>query len=272
MRIIKAPPPDLETLLVLLGAQTLVLIEGEDDKAVLNEWYPEGLHNILYHEAGGSDSVRRLLQEILTQTPVKRAFGIIDRDFRSAAEVEARLRDPEEHLFVLRRYAIENYLLEPAAIREQLEPYYANAFVVPDTETVTQDLLQLCQNLRTLMAANWVFSEVGGPEYFTEGHQDIGDRPKLVQQTALRLSCDVAPAEQRIAEKEALLDPLLATLETAHHCVSGKHLLHQVYLHYVVAIKRGFLKDHLFHLLVRSIKRMGLHEDIKEIMEQRILA
>ena len=162
MRIIKAPPPDLETLLVLLGSQTLVIVEGADDKAVFNEWYPEGQHNILYHEAGGSEGVQRLLQEILTQTPVKRAFGIMDRDFRSAAEVEERLSDPGEHLFVLRRYAIENYLLEPAAIQEQLAPFYANAFVVPDTETISRDLLQFCRTLRTLMAANWVFSDAGG--------------------------------------------------------------------------------------------------------------
>lgn len=157
MRVIKAPPPDLVTLLVELGPQTLVLVEGDDDRRVLNEWYPEGLHNILYHvPGGGATGVMSMLQHILLETPVRRVYAIIDRDFRSEAEVTARLNDPDGHLFILPRYAIENYLLEPAAIQEELRPYYdyGDTFVVPDVAIIEGEILRMCQQLRTLMAAN----------------------------------------------------------------------------------------------------------------------
>lgn len=275
MRVIKAPPPDLATLLVLLGPQTLVLVEGDADRMVLNEWYPEGQHNVLYHvPGGGAPGVENTLQEILTQTPVKRAFGIIDRDFRPEVDVEARLSDPNNHLFVWRRYAIENYLLEPSAIQEELRPYYdyGSTFVVPDRNAIQSDLLQTCRRLRTLMAANWVFSEIGGIEHFTEGH-DSADRQRLVEQSAVKMQCDVSQAEQRVVAKEALLDPLLAALETAQTCVNGKHLLHHVYLHYISNVRSGLRKDYFFNLLVRAVKeKVGLHPDVKTIVEQRILA
>lgn len=87
------------------------------------------------------------------------------------------------------------------------------------------------------------------------------------------MGCDVAVAEARIAAKEVLLDPKLTTLETAQTCVNGKHLLHHVYVQYISSVRRGLPKDVFANLLIRTIKaRLGLHQDIRTIMEQRILA
>jgi hypothetical protein len=271
MRTIKAPPPDLATVLFGLGPRILVLVEGESDQWVFNEWYRDRLGDVMFHSPGGGvTGVQNRLQEALAQGHRKRVYGIIDRDFRSGDEVSRRLADPDEHLFVLHRYAIENYLLEPEALHEELRLYYGNDYMVPDVATILIELLRLCRQLRTRMAAHWIFFETGSIEYFPLGH-DVLERDALMSLTAAKLGCSVEVAELRIAEKENLLDPLLTTLATAHTCVNGKHLLHQIYISYISGVRRGSPKDHLFNLLVRTIKANGLHEDIKEIVETRIL-
>lgn len=270
MRIIKAPPADLATILFNLGPRILVLVEGDSDQRAFEDWYKDRLSDLMFQSVTGVQSVQTRLQEALAQGHRKRVYGIIDRDFRNDAEVEQRLTDQNEHLFALRRYAIENYLLEPEAISEELRLYYSGNFVVPDASTIAKDLLHLCRQLQTLMAAHWIFSDVGGIEFFSEGH-DVLERDKLIPLIAAKLSCTIEDANVRIAQKEALLDPLLSALATAHCCINGKHLLHQVYMLYISGVKRGFQKDHLFNLLVRTIKSNGLHADIKEIIETRIL-
>ena len=74
-----------------------------------------------------------------------------------------------------------------------------------------------------------------------------------------------------MAAKEALLAPKLAALETAHTCVNGKFLLHKMYENYTAAVKRRLYKDHLINLLVRTVKRQGVHADIKAIIKDRVL-
>jgi hypothetical protein len=270
MRTITALPAELTRLLFDLGSRKLVLVEGPDDREVFHQWYGERWSDVEFYVAGGSESVESFLQTVLAHSTTRRAYGIIDRDFRSDAEVDAPLNDPSAHLFILRRYALENYLLEPEAVWEELRVYHGTAFAVPDARAMEASLLQLCQRLRTVVAANWVFYEVGGVEYFGEGH-DLSDRTELIRQAARRLGCDEAEAERRIAEKEALLDPMLTALDTAHLRINGKHLLQQVYEVHVIKVKKGLLKDHLRNLLARSVKRLGLHADVTTIVEGRIL-
>ena len=274
MRDIQALPPHLVTLLVEVGPSTLVLVEGDDDKYILNEWYPEGIHNLFYRIApGGNAGVERLLNEVLAQTSLRKAFGIIDRDFRSQTEVEQRLNDPEEHLFVWPRYELENYLLLPEAIREELHVYYHGKAAVPTEAEIEAKLFLLCQQLFPLMAANWACFDAGA-EYFPENFP-LGNKANLVYVAATKLGCSEIEAEQRIAAKEALLEPMMASLEQAHCGIKGKHLLHHLHALYaarVPGVGGAPPKDYLKSLLVRTVKRLGLHEDIKIIIEQRVLA
>lgn len=274
MRDIQSPPPHLVTLLVEVGPSTLVLVEGGDDKYILNEWYPEGVHNILYHvPPGGSPGVTRLLDEVLTQTALKRVFGIVDCDYQSQSEVDQRLNNPDEHLFIWPRYELENYLLLPGAIREELHVYYRGKAAAPTEAEIENKLFEICQRLCPVMAANWACLE-SGAEYFRESFP-LDDRINLIHVTAAKLGCSETEAEQKITAKEALLLPMMASLEQAHSSIKGKHLLYQLhalYVSQVTGIGGGLSVEYFKSLLARAVKRFGLHEDIKTIIEQRVLA
>jgi hypothetical protein len=115
-----------------------------------------------------------------------------------------------------------------------------------------------------------VLHEVGGITYFEEGFP-AGNRPLVVQESAKRLNCTQADADQRITAKEALLQPHLTSLAAAHTRIKGKFLLHQAYIHYI-SRKKGLPKDSFHNSLVRAASRLALHPDIRTIVEQRILA
>lgn len=270
MRVVKAKPPDIATLLLELGRRRLVLLEGDSDFDALNEWFLEHERRIMFHVPGGGwRGVETFLQQVLAEGVTERVFGIIDRDFRDEVEVENSLSDPVSHLFILRRYAIENYLLEPEALQEELRVFYGAKFVVPDVSVLRGELLRMCQELCTAMAAQWTLLESGG-EFLPDGF-NISRRELVVLQVAARLGIDATDAEQRVAAKEALIAPNLTTLEAAHACIDGKFLIHKVYDKYIHAVGSGFVKDHLFRLLVRTVKQQGVHVDIRDIVEGRIL-
>ncbi len=270
MRVTKAPPVELAELLIELGPRRLVLVEGDTDLAAFNEWFLEREADLLFHvPSGGGAGVRAFLQQALAASSTRRVYGIIDRDFCTDAQVEACLADEASHLFILHRYCLENYLLEPDAIREELRVYYGAKFVVPNVNAIQSDLLQMCRNLGLAMAANWTLLE-GAGAYLPIGF-DTDNRAAVVQHTAAQLDLDRVEAEQRIAVKEAQLAPKMNTLENAHTCVNGKFLLNRVYAHYISAVQRGLVGEHLFNLLVRTTKRQGVHADIRTIIKDRIL-
>ncbi len=271
-RKIKPLPPELTYLIFGLGPRKLVLVEGPDDVAVFREWYRrDGRSQIEFYPAGGHDNVESYLNKILKTSATKRAYGIIDRDFRDEAEVKAKLANPNEHLFILRRYALENYLLEPAVVFEELRAYHGEKFAVADVKAMEQDLLDLCRQLKPIMAANWVFwdeymaSGSASIEFFKEGFP-VDNRSLLLRESQKRLGCSKAEAEQRIAEKEALLDIVLTGLESAHTRTNGKYLLQRL------SKKLSTTKSHFRRLLVRTTAQIGLHSDIQAIVEERILA
>ena len=220
-----------------VGPSKLVLVEGDDDRYVFNEWYPEGDYNAFYYAPpGGSPGVVKLLDEVLTQTSLRRAFGIIDRDFRSQAEVDQRLSDPDGHLFIWPRYELENYLLLPNAVHKVLRVYYGGKAAAPTEAEIVDKSLLLCQRICPVMAANWVCLEAG-KDYFGEAFP-LNDRANLVHRTAQKIECSEAETEQRIHDKEVLLHPQMTFLEQAHSCIKGKHLLYQIHALYVSEEKK----------------------------------
>jgi hypothetical protein len=253
-----------------------VLVEGRDDREVFSEWYRDQLGDLYFYDAGGDLSLERLLEECLALSIHRRVYGIRDRDFRSDEEVQAALDDPSARLFILRRYAIENYLLEPAAVCEELRLFRGSGQSLPEPVEMATYLLEKCCQLRTAMAANWVFYDQGDGDrgrYFPPGHEKVGDRAFLVREAARRLSLSEEETEARIAEKEQLLDRALACLEDAHAYINGKHLLHQVYRDFF--IRRGHQapeRAYLLRLLARTVRdRLGIHDDVRTLVELRVL-
>lgn len=276
MEDVEELPPDLARTLFNLGARKLVLLEGASDVAVFREWYQDRRDVVEFFSPEvprGRSGVENLLNRILARStsPNPREYGIIDRDFREEAEVEAALADTYAHLFILRRYCIENYLLEPAAVAEELRVLSAPS-ATPDSHAIELKMLQMCRSLHTMMAANWAFVEAGQGTHFPEGHALV-DRETVERRVAGELGCSQAEAEVALADKERQIEPLLSSLETAYQRINGKHLFFQVYRLYQSSAGRGITRDQLRSLLARSVKeRVGLHEDIRTIIERRILA
>src|SRR5687767_10181240 len=119
MRTISSLPPELTDLLFDAGTRIIILVEGNDDEYVLRKWFNESRSEVEFYACGGISNLNKLLEELLNRGALKRAYGIADRDFRNTAEVEnSRLEN--SHMFILRRYALENYILEPKPLWEIL--------------------------------------------------------------------------------------------------------------------------------------------------------
>ena len=86
---------------------TTVYVEGDDDLRILRAWFP----NIQFTSVSGKDKVASRTE----QHPA--CFGLRDRDFAGDAKVTAG-RTPDSRLVLLRRFCIENYLLEPDIIAD----------------------------------------------------------------------------------------------------------------------------------------------------------
>ena len=139
---------------------------------------------------------------------------------------------------------------------------------VPTIMEVEAKLLELCRLLNILMAANWILIE-NGQTKLASGFEKL-DAATLIDLIAKRLNCDPSAAEVLLNKKIALIEPVLGTLETAHTSISGKYLLHQVYV--FAKTQRGWTKDYLLRLLIRRVKEIGdIHPDIRFIVEKRIL-
>lgn len=267
-----AYPPEVTTLLFELGPRKLIWVEGLDDEETFREWFLERLGEVQFYAAGGWKSVAHRVLEY--RAYMQHVYGIMDRDFRSEEDIAAALADPEAHLFILHRYAIENYLLEPAALAEQLRLYYGAAHPAPAPAAIETEMLALCQALSPIMAANWLFYEIGladAERYFQPAHELPQERAAWIAQVARRAGRPVAETEPLLAEKEAQLEAWLNTLAEAHTCINGKHLLHHVYRNYISAVRHGLPKDYFRRLLANTVKRGGLPADIVTIVEQRIL-
>lgn len=271
-RTIVSLPKELTDILFQLGTRRLVLLEGDDDVEVLERWFREDLNAIFFYAAEGNKKVESHLNSILNDSSRKEVYGIVDRDFRTDEEVSTQNDDMNTHLFVLCRYAIENYLLEPRAVWEELEVFHGRAFT-ETIETVSSSLLDICRNLKTMMAANWVINEAYARDdikapYFSKGHEII-NRDDIIDRVSDRLQYEIAATEQKIREKEEIIESELDTLDKAHKFINGKHLFHQIHEKYV---KKGLTRNHLRNLLARTIKeKIGVHDDLREIVKKRIL-
>ncbi len=270
---ISALPDELVDILFQLGNRKLILLEGNDDAEIFEEWFREDLSELFFYAAEGQSNVEEYLDKLLNHSTKKQIYGIVDRDFRSKEEVNASHGDNNSHLFILQRYAIENYLLEPFAVWEELRVYHGREFTMSDVTAIEHALLDICRQLKTIMAANWVIHEsCQSAGYFTKGHR-IAARNDIINQAGIRLGYEYNLTEKKISEKEEKIESALDSLAEAYTITNGKHILHQVFLQYINPVKRGMLKGHFRSLLARTVKdKIGIHSDILLIVRNRILS
>src|SRR5215510_8511271 len=275
MRTISSLPPELTDLLFDAGTRIIVLVEGNEDQYVLRKWFKELLSEVEFYACGGIINLNKLLEELLNRGTLKRAYGIADRDFRNAAEVHNSYLE-DSHLFILRRYALENYLLEPKPLWDVLTlrhpPIEAD---LPDEQAMEIRLLEICLTLKCIVAANWLYydenktqhqssGQTAKLKYFKVGHDR--DRHIVIEQAAKQLKCDKEDCEKRIAEREKIVDQHLVNLDSAHQIIDGKRILHWIH--------RDLFQteyDYLFRLLTNEVRLHSLPSDVVKIVKHRIL-
>ncbi|HMY74649.1 MAG TPA: DUF4435 domain-containing protein, partial [Blastocatellia bacterium] len=254
----------------------IVLVEGDDDQYVLREWFSELRQEMEFYQCGGIGNLTKSLNELLTKGTLKHAYGITDRDFRDEAEVEGSYAE-DSRLFILRRYALENYLLEPSPLW-QLMKLWDDRIVsaLSDEQALDIRLLEYCRQLKSLMAANWLFYEknlaaqrdtgaTAKLEYFSTGYD--ADRQGVVKGVAGRLQCTEAEADEQIAAKEREIERHLASIQSAHRVMDGKRLLHCLNQEYFKTDRNRLLR-----FLTDKAKSHELPADITRIVRERILA
>jgi Protein of unknown function (DUF4435) len=275
MRTISSLSPELTRLLFDAGTRIIVLVEGDDDRYVLREWFKESLSEIEFYDCGGISNLNKWLEELLIHGTLKRAYAITDRDFRDEAAVDGSYAE-DSHLFILRRYALENYLLEPHPLWEVLTLRHpAIKTDLPDEQAMETRLLAICRMLKSITAANLAYfdenrtqyqssGQTARLEYFSIGHHH--DRQLVLKQAAKHLKCSEDDCEKRIAEREEIIDQHLAKLDLAHQVIDGKRILHWVNRDLFIT---GH--DYLFRLLTDRAKSRSLPDDIIKIVQDRIL-
>ena len=275
MRTVPILSPELTRIKFNSGNRIIVLVEGDVDREVLREWFKTELDDIEFYDCGGITPLTKLLEEYRSKYTDDRIYGITDRDFRSDEEVAASYAETS-HQFILQRYAMENYLLETKTLWEVLKERYPEIIGnLPDENAMAGNLLERCQSLKSIMAANWVFSdknkaqqqatgETAKLEYFTTGH--ALERHIVIQQAAIEMQCSEADAETLIAKKEQFIESRLTQLVTAHQIIDGKRLLHWVQRE---QFKTG--EDYLRRRLMREAKTQGLPTDIIDIIREKIV-
>ena len=171
---------------------------------------------------------------------------------------------------------MENYLLETKPLWEVLKERHPEIIKdLPDEQAMAENLLERCRTLKSIMAANWVFSdknkaqqqatgETAKLEYFSPGH--ALERAKVIQKTADKMQCSEAEAENLIAEKEQITESHFAQLETAHQVIDGKRLLHWVQREQF-KVGEGYFRRRL----TREAKIYSLPSDLAHTVQERIL-
>ena len=263
--------PELNRILNEAAGRIVVLVEGKDDCIVLREWFKEERVEVEFFDCGGSTALTELLKEWLTSGTLKRAYGITDRDFRSDEVVENSYAE-NSHQFILRRYALENYLLETKTLWEVLKEGHPEIInELPTEQALATQLLKRCRTLQSIMAANWVFFEASqnvqdlDPEYFSVGHET--NREIVIKRAAVRLNCSEIEAEERVTQKEQILESYLAQLETAHQIIDGKRLLHWIHIEQYKTGKEDFFRRRLMN----EAKVHGLPADVVDIIREKII-
>jgi hypothetical protein len=156
MRTISSLPPGLTRLLFDAGTRIIVLVEGNDDRDVLRDWFMELLPTVEFFSCNGISNLNKWLEELLSQGTLKHAYAITDRHFRDETEVNNSYAEGS-HRFILRRYALENYLLEPRPLWEVLTLRHPLIKAdLPDEQGMGTRLLEICRALKHIVAAKWL--------------------------------------------------------------------------------------------------------------------
>jgi hypothetical protein len=156
------------------GDGIVAYIEGDSDYSVLNRFLSRHRTDapVTFMVRGGKVAVRREIRRIVSRFERNelyrrledRLFGIVDRDFAEDDIIETCYQaNFENHIYVLRRSCIENYLLEPEGILSALEATYRRERLPTWSQSPDEIYAKLKswgEALAPEVAGNWVMSDL----------------------------------------------------------------------------------------------------------------
>jgi len=205
-----------------------VYVEGDEDVAVLSRWFPR----VQFASVTGKDKVKSEVDRLAG------GCGLLDRDFATDQDVEAS-RALDSRLVIMRRYAIENYLLEPdivaAAVGELAASFPDQMASWQDEDRVRTSILTWAGELALYAAANSIIfrwreaiqndKELGFLRYF--GPLPPLPREEVVASLQRRLAAlpDATAIEQILDARHQEVAQCVAEWDGAHRWINGKVLL-----------------------------------------------
>lgn len=237
-----------------------IFVEGDSERDILARWFT----HLQFVAVNGKNNIRKRVEQ------TSRSWGLLDRDFADEAIVTTS-RLPESRVIVLRRYCIENYLLEPAMITA-VAGLLVNRFptVQPwtDQKYVTQQLLLWGAELAIYAAANRLIAEWRAiiVDDFVRYFGPLPPLPhaQVVTELSRRLARLPRVDElQKLLESNAIeVSSDVATLEGVHRWINGKVLLEE-FLYPRVFKLHNFSQSRLRDALIEA----GAHAIPQELIE-----
>lgn len=238
---------------LLAGASLKVYVEDNAD-TIWSVWFPPD-RDVQFENVGSKTQIRNKVQDDVRKGIL--SFGVVDRDFDDDETVEQSLAQ-EGRVCILRRYAVENYLLEPQAIADTVARLPAVSRSEPewtDPPYVEQILLTWAYQLRFYAAANYLIDgwnrHILLLRFFRPGQPDhLFDRDSILEQ--LRAWTRGLPAVQQIEsmldEQAERIGQACQTLDGVRRWIDGKTLLFSL-LHprvfHVLPLSAGDLRRYL---------------------------
>lgn len=235
-----------------LSSKGVIYVEGADDKYILSKWFP----HLLFEDAKGKDNVPKRVDQN------QASFGLLDRDFYSTDEVEAS-REDHSRLVILRRYCIENYLLDPAIIADvaqRLNNTHAVLSSWSEENFVYENLFKWANEYATYAAANKLVSEwkqaveTDFRRYFDSlPVQSYDEVLSTLKERVGRI-----PSSHEIdtifQETHAQISQDFSTLEGVHRWIDGKFMLEKLLYQNVFNPIHNFGQNRLRDELIESGK------------------
>lgn len=260
-RVISTLDPQLTRLIRRAGPRKMVLLEGTDDHGVFKIWFGEMRDQLEFMVAGERGKVEAQVRLAHDAGYGAMVFGITDRDYTPEDEWSA---EPEPGCFCLHRHELENYLLEPKAIQQELAILNSPS-EPPETEEIAAWIKNWAEEGISRTAANWILS-ARAKTLFTDGGKE--PRPAVVRHLADELECPEEEANNLLTQQETLVAELLETAKGLHASVEGKRLLHNLKQSSFKRLQEGELRN----LLARAVHTTGLSDEVQKILHERVLS
>lgn len=134
------------------GRKEIILVEGKTDKRIFNILFDDVLEDkVAYIPTGTHSKVKEYLKTILNRE-IKGFLGITDRDFITDEERERSIAEFKKKLYIHKRYAIENYLIEGELLLELIKNVNMEAEISLDE--INEIILKVLNDLISVMAGN----------------------------------------------------------------------------------------------------------------------